>query len=134
MTGGPMFSFRVADTRIARLLFAMPDRSDFIRQTVIEKLRAGQDRDDPRPAPEVIARDAGVSEADQILRLRHGLLAIANSAAATLDAGGGEDVPDLSPEQQIPLKMDSGWQQLYGKRCADPTFRLRILSVIPYTR
>lgn len=89
-----MFSFRVADARIAQLLNAMPDRSDFIRQAVIEKLRDGPDGDDQNPAPEVMAHDPDTSEADHVQRLRDGLIAIANGSAAILDAGG-ENVPDV---------------------------------------
>ena len=89
-----MFSFRVSDRRIARLLAAMPDRSDFIRQAVTEKLWAGQDDDDTHTPPDVIAPDAAHAAMGHVQRLQDGLMAIANGSAAILDAGG-ENVPDI---------------------------------------
>ncbi len=89
-----MFSFRVPDMRIARLLFAMLESSDFIRQAVTEKFWVDLDGDLQTSPQDKVEQSADSSISGENKRLRDGLIAIEQSSVAILHAGD-DGVPDL---------------------------------------
>ena len=102
MTGGTVYTFRITQAEIERALNAMPDRSDFIRSAILEKINA--DKDAPSAAsseasPEAsrialeTPADPNISGPGETQRLRDGLTAIAHSTTAILDAFG-KDMPE----------------------------------------
>lgn len=105
MSDAKVYSFRLTDPQITKALNAMPERSDFIRSAILEKINA--DNDAPSEAS-----SEGATEASRIAleapadpnnsgpgetqRLRDGLTAIAHSTTAILDAFGKDMPEDVS--------------------------------------